>query len=670
MSTASSVARTVSHLRAAIAYHENAYRTRLAPEISDEEFNALKTQLHNLLSDHPQLELFSDRAIGNDTVGDRPMVVHDYPMLSLEYVTSIPALCTWMDRCSEGTLLSWMVSQKLDGLALSLDYLDGYLIRAARRGDGVAGEDVTDLAASVVGIPAHCPAMPKGKVTVRGEVVVTRGDFEAYHLTRPSHARIYSGPRAMAAAAMRFADPKNTAMLKPTFIAYRLILPDGHPCYADHAFNPMTYLEGFGFKVVEHIVVNSVPMVLKAVAAIQEDRQQLPYQIDGAVISAASRAVQQRLGDTREAPRWAMAFKYPSMEATTTAVSIEYSVGRTGIVTPILKLEPVVIGDITVRSVTLHNARLMEMYRLSAGDKVIVRRANDIGPQYVRSMPSDQGTRFVMPVRCPSCQTPLLTSEADPYCRCPNVTTCPAQRLGTFLNLCGNRALDIDGLGQHRMKSLIDAGLLKEPADLFQLTARQLKKTLGVSIKVADDLVQAIAVARWTTLPRLITGLGIDGIGTRVASTLCKAFGYSLEALLDASVEALTKVDGIGSTRAFAVYQYMQANRASLLRLIDYGLRWHREAPRPKETPGPLEGQRLVVTGRIVSQRAECLPREAIENFLIEHGAHLMTQLGTRTSALLIGDRPSPSKMATAASLGLPVLSFAEYLSDHGIAHP
>lgn len=665
MSHERTIRRTIENLRSTIAHHEHQYRDLLEPEISDAEYDALHSRLVELEGLYPEHAQPSE--IGSDLTAQRPTIQHDRPMLSLNSTTSAETLHAYFDRYFGVPLHDYTlgVSHKLDGMALRLRYLEGKLTAAVTRGDGVRGEDVLINAMAIPTIPLAIaltertggPMPPEFEVT--GEVVVLRANFEDYNdQARREGTKVYSNPRAMAAAAMRVLDPLKTSAMKPQFIAYGA---EGLPIGAQQIV--MDFLSEVGFLTVPTILVDSPTRLDEALEAVEHGRRQFPYDIDGAVVALESYELRRRLGEVTTHPNWAMAFKYPAQEAFSPIVGVSFQTGRTGGVTPVLKVKAVALSGIAVQSVTLHNAHHLERAQIRIGDVAVIRKAGDVIPQFVKSLPRGTGELIKMTKYCESCGTELVDYGSS-GARCPNTLGCPAQAIAALMHFTGSRALDIDGLGANRIATLYRAGQLKAPADIFRLTVPQLEVSLGISKHHAEKLTLSVAASKLTTLPRLLTGLGIEGIGSTTALALSRAFHFDMAEILHAKMDDFLRVPGMDKCRAKAAERYCAVNYEAIMDLISCGLSWPVTTPMPLETTRPLEGKVIVVTGRVVGDRGEGIPRSVVAAYYRNLGAEVTENVTRRVDMVLTGERPSDNKLVAANALRIQVRRVEAYNAE------
>ena len=654
MSIKETVRRTLENLRTTIAHHEHAYRVLLEPEITDSQFDALKAQLVELETRHPELaqqELFIDRSSEVDNEeGSR------IPMLSLNHTTQLHVVhSAFAQVLQEPGPAPVTVEPKLDGVALSLVYQDGRLVAARTRGDESNGRGVLENVRMMRGVPHRLQGEILGRIEIRGEGVIYRANFDDYNnLAELSRQRAYSNPRAMAAAALRVQDPQVSYSMKLNFMAYEVL---GKDFTLDT--EALYWLSQCGFTIVPHTVVYDLTELDAAIAKIAELREVYSYEIDGAVIKYNVLTWRMKAGYGVHHPYWAMAFKYPSREAFSPITGVVFQTSRAGTVTPVVKVVPVDLGGVMVSSVTSHNPATLTRMQLRVGDIAIIRLANDVIPYLVKANMAGNGPIIKPTTECPSCTTALISRGGSGLC-CPNTLTCPAQIVGTLSHFCGRRGMDIHGLGPGRIEKLYLAGVIREPIDLFLMTGPQIKEALDLSDIVVNQILTAIAVAKFTTMPRFLTALGIEGVGNTLAVRLAKICRYDLIELLDASEKLLCTVDGINVERARSIKAFLIANRAALVALVEKGIQWPKVNPMPTEVAQPLEGLTVVITGGVVSQ-CKRIDRTQVTAYYRDLGATVSTFVTPKTSALIIGYKPTMAKVVRARTLGVPVIGVDDF---------
>jgi len=655
--------RRLAVLRAEIARHDRLYHTEDAPEISDAEYDALVRTLRALEAAQPALAAPDSAAA---TVGAPPaarfaVVVHATPMRSLDNAMDHAALTDFDRRVQAGLgqagPVAYCAEPKLDGLALSLCYRAGRLLRAATRGDGSRGEDVTANCARLACIPQRLPDGAPEEIEIRGEVFMTWSGFADLNRRQAEAGeKPFVNPRNAAAGSVRTLDAAVSARRPLEFLAYGAAGPAAERLAASQS-ELLDALAALGFPVS--------PLCARVVGLagakdyfdrLQAARATLDIPMDGCVFKVDRFELQRELGFASRAPRWAIARKFPPEEAITRVLGISVNVGRTGAITPAAQLEPVFVGGATIANATLHNADEIARLDLQVGDTVVVRRAGDVIPEVVRVLIERRPPGTVpwsMPERCPACATPVARLAGEVVLRCPASATCPAQRLESLLHFVSRRAMDIDGFGEKLLNQLLASGLVTDAADLFALTRAALLSIDRVGERLAERLLANLAAARHTTLARFIHALGIREVGEATARLLAQAFG-DIGPLMEAQAEDLERLQDIGPIVAAHVVEHFRqpAHRALIERLRDRGVCWEVVA-RPAIGAGPLAGKSVVLTGAFGLG-----PREALRDRLQALGARVGEGVSRRTDYLIAGEAPG-SKLDQARRLGVRVLEEA-----------
>ncbi|MDR7482593.1 MAG: NAD-dependent DNA ligase LigA [Armatimonadota bacterium] len=661
MSVPARVRERAAQLRAAL--HEHAYRYYVldAPAITDAEYDRLLRELRDLEAEYPELvtpDSPTQRVGAPPAAAFRP-VRHRAPMLSLANAFDDAELEAWARRLRTvlgAEPVAFVCELKIDGAAVSLTYADGVLVRGATRGDGEQGEDVTANLRTIRSVPLRLRGAAPPLVEVRGEVYLPRSAFEAVNAEREARGEPrFANPRNAAAGSLRQLDPQVTAGRPLDIFVYGLGAAEGL-APASH-WESLAWLRAAGFRTTPHArrcrALEEVKAFIRHWTAA---RATLDYDTDGVVVKVDAVAQQAELGTTAQAPRWAIAYKFPAAQAVTRLVDIAVSVGRTGALTPTAVLEPVRVSGVTVTSATLHNEDEVRRKDVRIGDWVLVQRAGDVIPEVVAPLPERRTGHervFVMPDRCPICQTPVERPEGEAVTRCPNLA-CPAQIHLRLVHFASRDAMHIDGLGEKIIAQLLERGLVRDPADLYRLTAADLLTLDRMGEKLAQNLLDAIAGSRRTTLARLLYALGIRHVGAHVAARLAEQFP-TVQALADASFEAIRDIPGIGPAIAASVHGFFrqEVNRRLVERLLAAGV--VPEAPQGAAAPGPLAGAQLVFTGtlsRWTRKEAEALARAA--------GASTADGVTKKTTYVVAGTAPG-SKLEKARRLGVRVLTEDEF---------
>jgi DNA ligase (NAD+) len=610
------IERRIAELSDEINYHAYRYHTLDDPVISDAEYDGLMVELRELEEAHPEL-ITPDSP--TQRVGAPPMdqfekVIHPVPMTSLGNAFDDEDMHAWLTRV--GRLLpddvsvadlTFAVEPKFDGLAVALTYEKGVLAQGATRGNGVEGENVTANLRTVNSIPLRIPVSADGpppeRIEVRGEIYMPIADFDAFNRRQAEKGeRLYANPRNAAAGAVRQLDSRITARRPLAFFAYAIGYVEGGET-VDTQWEALDYARRLGFPVNPDVLRSQdFEEVLAFIHAWMERRETLPYEADGVVVKVNDFALQDLLGVVGNAPRWAIAYKFPAREATTKLLKIDVNVGRTGVLTPYAVLEPVLVGGVTVRQASLHNIEDLERKDIREGDTVVIKRAGDVIPQVVKPIldlrPPDSKP-YRLPERCPSCGEPAVKPEDEVAVYCVNAA-CPAQLVRRVEYFISRGAMDIEGFGFKIGQQLIQEGLIQDVGDIYALPEHRdrLLALEGFAGKKVDNLLAAVEASKDQPLERVVTALGIQGVGGVVARTLVKAFP-SMKKLEDAGVEVLESVEGVGPHIAQSVYYWFKRprNKQVIEKLRQAGLQM--EAEGSADAPQPLAGLTFVITGTL-----------------------------------------------------------------------
>jgi DNA ligase (NAD+) len=658
-------AKQVERLRAEIRRHEYQYFVADDPEISDAAFDRLVNQLKQLEAAHPEL-LTPDSP--TQRVGGAPRegfqtFRHKTPMVSLDNAFSLEDLQAFDRRVREligREKIDYVCEHKFDGLSMSLVYEKGTLVRGITRGDGATGEDVTPNAKTIRSIPLSIdPVILKkaglpGSFEVRGEAMMTRKAFEELNEQQEQlGGKQFANPRSAAAGAVRVLDPTITASRRLDFFAYYLLV-DGRVPKRRHS-EVLEALNVLQFKVSKDWkLCHGIDEAEKYISQWDSRREKLPYEIDGIVIKVDEIGLQNELGYTAKAPRWAIAYKYPAHQETTVVNEIKIQVGRTGVLTPVAHLEPVQVGGVKVSRSTLHNMDEIERLGLHAGDTVVVERAGEVIPHVVKVVKhGKEEKRFRMPEKCPVCGTRVHHIEGEVAYRCVNVS-CPARRRESILHFAGRHAMNIDGLGDKLVDQLVEKGLVKDAADLYKLRLDDLAGLERMAEKSAQNLLNEIAASKKNSLSRLIYALGIRFVGERTAQLLANHFG-SMDEMTKATSEQLTEVAEVGPKVAEGVLEFFSeaANRKLIERLRAAGVNMKSERQVPMSAK--LAGKTFVFTGTLVHRT-----REEAEALVAAHGGKAGGSVSKKTSYVVVGTDPG-SKYDKAKSLAVPILEEAQF---------
>jgi len=651
-------------LRGEIERHNHAYYVLDAPTIPDAEYDRLFRELQDIEAAHPEL-LTTDSP--TQRVGGKPLsafapVRHVVPMLSIKTETETgPAGAEAFDARVRKALalpesappVEYAAELKFDGLAINLRYEKGLLVQAATRGDGETGEDVTQNIRTIQQIPLRLGGQAPAVLEVRGEVYMSRPDFERYNERQRQIGKpTLVNPRNGAAGSVRQLDPKMAAERPLSFYAYGLGEVAGWTLPATHG-GVLDALAAFGLPVCEHRVVARGPGELIAFhAAILAKRDDLPFDIDGVVYKVNSLALQVELGFVSREPRWAVAHKYPPQEALTTVEAIEVQVGRTGAITPVARLAPVFVGGVTVTNATLHNEDEVRRKDVRIGDTVIVRRAGDVIPEVVGVVAERRpilAPEFIMPKACPVCGSAIERPEDEAVARCTGGLYCPAQRKQALLHFASRRAMDIEGLGEKLVDQLVDAGLVKTPVDLYRLSLDQMSGLDRMGEKSARNLLEAIENSRTPSLARLIFALGIRNVGETTAKDLARHFG-SLEGLMAADEARLQQVPDVGPVVAASIAHFFSEphNREVLAGLEKVSVRG--TPLEPVAIDSAISGKTFVLTGTLPN-----LSRDEAKAMIEAKGGKVAGSVSKKTDFVVAGTEAG-SKLAKAQDLGVIIL--------------
>ena len=651
----------VDELRAQLAHHSYRYYVLDAPEITDGQFDVLLRELADLEQKHPTL-LAPDSP--TQRVGGAPSALfaparHSARLLSLDNAFDAEELSAWAERVRKGLgrEATYVCEPKIDGVSIAVTYERGVLTRGATRGDGDVGEDVTPNVRTIRAVPSRLRTdAPPAWLEVRGEVFLRKVDFERINEELGAAGKpIFANPRNTTAGMLRQKDPKITASRPLNIFFHGLVRIDGRALgsYSE----TLAYLRDLGLRThPESRPCATLDDARAYIAEMGTRRHALEHEIDGAVIKVDRTADQNELGATSKFPRWAIAYKFPAEEQTTRLNDIQVSVGRTGAVTPFAVLEPVRVGGVTISMATLHNADEVARKGVLIGDTVVVRRAGEVIPEVVAPIPSlrtGQERAFVMPTRCPQCDTEIVRPEGEAVARCPN-KLCPAQILGRIVHFASRGAMDIEHLGGRTATELLERGLVEDPGDIFFLDAAKLGQLPGFKDKSIANLLGAIAAAKSRPIDRVLYGFGIRHVGASAARALADAFG-SIDRIATADVEALAAAQGVGTVIATAVREFFDREDARVLldKLRRAGVRL--EETREQRT-GPLTGKTFVITGTLAAMSRE-VAKERIEAL----GGKLTNSLSGATSYLVVGDSPG-SKLDKATKLGVATLDEGAFL--------
>lgn len=662
----------VEQLRRALHEHAHRYYVLDEPTIPDAEYDRMFQELQAIEAQHPELVTPDSptQRVGGRALDEFASVRHAVPMLSIRTETDTEATGARnfdarvrrdLGLDESAPAVEYVAEPKFDGLAMSLRYERGVLVQAATRGDGEVGEDVTQNIRTIGQIPLRLPAGVPAILEVRGEVYMRRDDFESLNeKQRERGQKTFVNTRNAAAGAVRQLDPAIAAQRPLSFFAYGLgeVTPAqaGGPEFGTH-YEMLQALKLWGFPVSALVdIARGATELIAYYEAIGQQRDGLPFDIDGVVYKVNSLALQRRMGFVTREPRWAVAHKFPAQEQLTTVVGIEVQVGRTGKLTPVAKLAPVFVGGVTVTNATLHNEDEARRKDVRVGDTVIVRRAGDVIPEVVAVLPEKRlpdAKEFTMPRHCPVCGSAAVREEGEVDYRCTGGLFCSAQRKQAILHYAQRRAVEVEGLGEKLVDQLVDGNVIRTLPDLYRLGLTSLASLDRMADKSAQNIIEALEKSKHTTLPRFLFGLGIRHVGEATAKELARHFG-SLDAIMDATLEQLLQVSDIGPIVALSVRTFFDQahNREVVEQLRACGVTWQEGAPAPV-TPKPLTGKTFVLTGTLPT-----LSRDEAKDLIEAAGGKVVGSVSKKTSFVVAGAEAG-SKLDKAQELGVAVLDEA-----------
>ena len=683
-SAAAQVAERIAQLKRQLEQHNHNYYVLDQPTIADSEWDQLFHELLALETQHPDLQTRDSptQRVGGKSLDMFDEVTHRLPMLSLGNAFNDEDIENFDRRCREGldageTDIEYACEPKFDGLAISLMYVDGVFVQGATRGDGSVGEGVTENLKTIRSIPLSLPSSQRTSLLeVRGEVVMLRKDFDKLNARQAAKGeKLFVNPRNAAAGSLRQLDSKLTAARPLTFFAYGIGTVEGTLIPASHSAL-MDWLESLRFPVArQRSVVQGVDGLRGFYRRIGEARSMLPYDIDGVVYKVNRFDQQRTLGFVSRAPRFAIAHKFPAEEAITVLLGIDVQVGRTGAITPVARLRPVFVGGTTVSNATLHNEDEIRRKDLRLGDTVVVRRAGDVIPEVaaviIEKRPVD-APAFVMPTRCPECDSAIVKLDGEVIARCTGGLICPAQRKQALLHYAQRRAVDIEGLGDKLVDQMVEADIVHTPADLYRLGITALLNLERMADKSATNLLASIEKSKRTTLPKFLFGLGIRHVGEATAKDLAKYFG-NLDAIMNANTEQLLEVHDVGPVVAQSIRQFFDEphNREVVEQLRACKVTWpetqieHGRASQGENAPvgnpgedlGLFNGKTVVLTGTLAA-----MSRDEAKDKLEALGAKVSGSVSKKTDFVIAGTEAG-SKLDKAVELGVAVLDEAEFLA-------
>ncbi|WP_386690650.1 DNA ligase [Lonepinella sp. MS14434] len=655
------IAKQINQLRETLRYHEYQYHVLDEPKIPDSEYDRLFHQLKTLEQQYPE---FITANSPTQRVGAKPLsgfsqITHEIPMLSLDNAFSDEEFYAFVKRIQDRLVLlpetlEFCCELKLDGLAVSILYVNGVLTQAATRGDGSTGEDITANIRTIRNIPLQLLTdHPPARLEVRGEVFMPQAGFEKLNeLALAKGEKTFANPRNAAAGSLRQLDPKITSQRPLMLNAYSIGIAEGVDLPETH-YGRLLWLKSIGIPVNAEIqLCDGVENVLNFYRTIQQKRPTLGYDIDGTVLKINNIALQQELGFISKAPRWAIAYKFPAQEEMTILKDVEFQVGRTGAITPVAKLQPVFVAGVTVSNATLHNGDEIARLDIAIGDTVIIRRAGDVIPQIigvVHDRRPANAESIIFPTECPVCGSQVVRIDGEAVARCTGGLFCDAQRKESLKHFVSRKAMDIDGVGAKLIEQLVDREFIHTPADLFKLDLFTLMRLERMGQKSAQNALDSLEKAKSTTLARFIFALGIRDVGEATALNLAKYF-KNLTALQQADLEQLQAVPDVGIVVANRIYVFWreQHNLDVVNDLIAQGVHWD-DVEEKDIGENPLNGKTVVLTGTLTQ-----MGRNDAKALLQSFGAKVSGSVSAKTDIVIAGDSAG-SKLTKAQELGVQI---------------
>ncbi|BDX06004.1 NAD-dependent DNA ligase LigA [Planctobacterium marinum] len=657
-------------LKAQLNEYNYQYYVLDMPTVPDAEYDRLMRRLQEIETQHPEW-LSPDSP--SQKVGGVPLeaftqVTHELPMLSLDNAFNEEELLAFekrlKDRLKRDININYSCEPKLDGLAVSILYEDGKFVRAATRGDGRVGEDITANVRTIKNVPLSLRGEDfPTRMEVRGEVFMSLAGFAALNKAQKDNdKKVFANPRNAAAGSLRQLDSRITAARPLMFYAYSVGIVEGErqALKGEHA-GRLKQLSQWGLPLSPEVsVASGAKGCLEYYQGLAQKRASLPYEIDGVVFKVNDIALQQELGFVAKAPRWAIAHKFPAQEEMTKLLDVEFQVGRTGAITPVARLEPVFVGGVTVSNATLHNQDEIQRLQVKVGDTVIIRRAGDVIPQIVSVVqeyrPQD-AKEVVFPLTCPECDSHVERLDEEAVLRCTGGLICPAQLKESLKHFASRKALDVDGLGDKLVEQLVDMGAVKTPADFFRLEVITLSSMERMGEKSANNIINALEKSKQTSLPRFLYALGIREVGEATAANLANHF-KTIEAVMQATLEQLVEVNDVGEVVASHVLHFFKEehNQTVISELRELGVKWPDIEEKSQDTQ-PLLDKTFVLTGTLTA-----MGRNEAKAVLQNLGAKVSGSVSAKTDYLIAGDKAG-SKLTKAQELGVAVMTEEDMLN-------
>lgn len=642
-------------LRAQLNYHSHKYYVEDSPEIGDYEYDMLQRELVEIEKQFPELITPDSptQRVGGSAAGMFEPVTHTVPLESLQDAFSFEEVEAFDARVREiFTDVQYIVEPKIDGLSVALEYENGVFVRGSTRGDGIVGEDVTANLRTVNSIPLRLKTDIE-QIEVRGEVYMPKKVFASLVEEQELNGeKTFKNPRNAAAGSLRQKNPVITASRKLDIFVFNIQRYSGDEITAHK--QSLDFLKTLGFKTVPfYNRFSSISEVISELKRIGEIRSSLPFDIDGAVIKVDSFAQRSEIGSTAKFPRWALAYKYPPEEKETTLIDVEVAVGRTGVLTPTAVFEPVLVAGSTVSRATLHNQDFIDEKDIRLGDRVVIRKAGDIIPEVIRVVSHKEGSeRFVLPDVCPSCGAKVIREEDEAAVRCVN-PECPAQLLRNLIHFCSRDAMDIEGMGDAVLEKLVSSGMLTKASEIYTLGKQDFMTLEGFKDKSSQNLVDAIEKSKSNDLSKLVFALGIRHVGQKAGKILADYFG-SMDALMSASVEELTAIEGFGGIMAQSVADFfaLEQTKNEIAALSLYGVNM---VSQKEKIDNRFEGKTFVLTGTLPT-----LSRNEASELIEKYGGKTASSVSKKTSYVLAGEEAG-SKLVKAQILGITIISEEEF---------
>lgn len=654
----------IIQLREELRQHNHNYYILDNPTISDFDFDMKLKQLQNLEAKYPELyDPYSPTLrVGGEVTKNFKTIAHAYRMYSLDNSYSKEDLLDWETRIKKTVdgPIHYACELKYDGASISLTYKNGTLFRALTRGDGTQGDEVTANVKTIKSVPLKLQGDYPENFEIRGEIILPLAGFQAMNKERLAAGEPpYKNPRNTASGSLKLQDSSEVAKRPLECLLYSIV---GDNLGISTQFENLEKARSWGFKVpAEAKCVNTINEVIEFIDHWDKFRHDLPYEIDGIVVKVNSLQQQAELGYTAKAPRWAMAYKFKAEQVYTTLNSISYQVGRTGAITPVANLEPIELAGTVVKRASLHNADQIAKLDIRQGDTVFVEKGGEIIPKIVgvdisKRHPNSVPVQYIS--NCPECQTPLTRSKGEAQHYCTNTLGCPPQIIGRIQHYISRKALDIEGLGGETVALLVNAGLIKDIADLYVLTVKDVLPLERMAQKSADNLINGIEASKTIPFERVLFGLGIRYVGETVAKTLAKHY-KSVGALSEASIEELEAIDEIGIKIAESVHVYFrdENNIRLVSRLVSYGLQFELSKETQANQTTLLSGDRVVISGVF-----ETVSRDQLKVIIESNGGKVVSSISAKTTYVVAGANMGPSKREKADSLGVPILSEQEFI--------